>query len=260
MARKSPVDIDPRIGNDRVGLMVSREQIQHLGHNAIKGQMVLDNGTNILASGSSEKHGVPGNPLTPDQKRRAQKGLWGDAFKMIFLQDIGATDRPTDWADYVFDRIKTNLLPEPTDYYAGSVHEARWYQHHFAVPTGEPTGRRGAFLTWENPSTGKRLHILDRTQHLPISSSEVRDLIERRDPSWRTYVPARLWGFYEWEYPPHLRVALAWDGDGFPSCEAHPVGTTCIRSVDPHLVWVLRDDGRWRVRDPKEATLKSLGD
>ena len=152
MARARSLAPEPRTVNARVGLLVGREQVQHLGHNAIKSQMALDNSTNILAMGSSEKHGQPGNPLTPDQKIRAQKALWGDVFKIVALQDIGATDRPTDWADYVFDRIKSNLLPEPTDYYAGSIHEARWYAAHFAEPTGEPTGRRGTFVYWENRS------------------------------------------------------------------------------------------------------------
>jgi hypothetical protein len=260
MPRKPNTDVDPRIGNDRVGLMVSRQQVEHLGHSAIKSQMLLDNATNIVASGSSEKWGVPGNPLTPEQKRRAQKGLWGDTFKIVFLQDIGATDRTTDWADYLFDRIRTNQLPEPTDFYAGSVHEARWYEAHFAAAKGEPTGVRGNFVFWENPTTGKRLHILDRTKHLPISSSEVRDLIERRDDAWKSFVPARLWDFYEWEYPPQLRVAIAWDQGGFPDADRHPVGTTCIRATEPGIVWSLRDDGKWRIRDPKEASLKSLGD
>lgn len=260
MARKPTPGIDPRIGNDRVGLMISRQQVEHLGHSAIKAQMMLDNATNILGSGSSEKAAVPGNPLSPDQKLRAQKGLWGDSFKMVFLQDIGATDRTTDWADYVFDRIRSHQMPEPTDFYAGSTHEARWYESHFAVAKGDPTGVRGNFVFWENPITGKRLHILDRSKHLPISSSEVRDLIERRDDTWKSFVPARLWDFYEWEYPPHLRVAITWDGEDFPPSDRHPVGTTCIRTAHSDLVWSLRDDGKWRVRDPKEAGLKSLGD
>jgi hypothetical protein len=74
MARR---EIDPLIGNDRVGLMITRGQVEHLGHVALKAQMMLDNGRNIIGFGSSQKSGVLGNPLTPDQKRRAQLGAWG---------------------------------------------------------------------------------------------------------------------------------------------------------------------------------------
>ncbi|MCE6957906.1 hypothetical protein LAZ40_02385 [Cereibacter sphaeroides] len=258
MTRK-PTPVDPRIGNNRVGLMITRGQVEHLGHAALKAQMMLDNGRNIIGFGSSQKSGVFDNPLTSDQKRRAQLGAWGDTFKMVFLQDIGATDRATDWGDYVFDRIRTNQLPEPTDFYAGSKHEARWYEHHFARLDGEPSYRRGAFEVWENPSTRKRIHILDRTLHVAISASEVRTLIERRDPAWRNYVPAKLWDFYEWEYPPELRAAVEIDPEEwmFPIERAYPVGTKLI-DVDGTIL-ILRDDGKWRPRTAAESG-KSLGD
>lgn len=263
-SKKTPMD--PRISNDRIGLMITRGQIETLGHGGLKAQMMLDNSRNILCFGSSEKHGVEGNPLTADQKRLAHQGLWGDAFKLCMLQDIGATDRTTDWADYVFARIKANNMPEPTDFYAGSRHEARWYEAHFASLKGKPTYRRGQFDVWENPETGKRIHILDR-QADGISSSEIRTLIEQRDPAWKSMVAARLWDFYEWEYPPHLRVAIEIDPDttsgnpdqDFPTSENVPVGTKAIYANAPEHVFILRDDGKWRPRTEIENA-KSLGD
>jgi hypothetical protein len=270
MARKTDPLVDPRIGNDRVGLMITRGQVEHLGHVALKAQMMLDNGRNILGFGSSQKSGVFGNPLTSDQKRRAQLGAWGDAFKMVFLQDIGATDLSTDWVDYVLDRIRTNQLPEPTDLYAGSRHEARWYEGRFASLDGEPHAVRGLFEVWENPETGKRIHILDRRRHIDISSSEVRTLIERRDPRWRDMVPAKLWDFYDWEYPPELRDAILLPKHriDWPGPEDYPVGTKGVRRSelemhrqggDAPVVEILRDDGIWRPRTAADAA-KSLGD
>lgn len=266
------IDIDPRIGNDRVGLMVTRGQVEHLGHVALKAQMMLDNGRNIIGFGSSQKSGVLGNPLTSDQKRRAQLGAWGEAFKMVFLQDIGATDLSTDWADYVFDRIRSNQLPAPTDLYAGSRAEARWYESHFARLDGDPTMVRGLFEVWENPNTGRRIHILDRRRHIEISSSEVRSLIERRDPRWRNMVPAKLWDFYEWEYPPELRdaVLLPEAQQHWPDARDYPVGTKGVKASDAAAqragraqgvlpIWILRDDGVWRLRSPEDDR-KSLGD
>lgn len=263
MVRKK-LEIDPRIGNDRVGILLTRGQIENLGHAAHKHQMMIDNGANIVAYGSSQKHGVYDNPLTSDQKRRAQQGVWGDAFKIVFLNDIGATDRSTDWGDYVFDRVAKSQLPEPTDLYAGSKHEARWYEHHFASLKGAPAYKRGMFDVWENPETGKRIHILDRNVHIPISSSEVRSMIERRDPNWRNFVPQKLWDFYEWEYPPELRAAIELSPTIDPPAHElpagnYPVGTKAIYTNEPDRIFVLRDDGRWRERTAAENA-KSLGD
>jgi hypothetical protein len=259
------ITTDPRISNDRIGLMITRGQIETLGHGGLKAQMMLDNSRNILCFGSCEKHSQAGNPLTVDQKKIAHQGLWGDAFKLCMLQDIGATDRSTDWADYVFGRIAANNMPEPTDLYAGSRHEARWYEAHFASLKGEPAYRRGQFDVWEDPNTGRRIHILDR-QSDGISSSEVRTLIEQRDDSWKTMVAARLWDFYEWEYPPHLRVAISVEpteerdpNTDFPTANEVPVGTKCIYSDQPEKVHILRDDGKWRPRTAAENG-KSMGD
>ena len=275
MIRKT-VSIDPRISNDRVGLMITRGQIETLGHTALKAQMLVDNSANIIGFGSSQKSAIYDNPLTSDQKKKAQQGVWGDAFKIVFLQDIGATDRTTDWADYVLDRIKSTRLPEPTDLYAGSKHEARWYEEGFASLQGPPSFIRGMFDVWENKKTGKRIHILDRNKHVPISSSEVRTMIERRDNNWHNFVPQKLWSFYEWEYPPHLRSAIYIDqqtkrdnSGWYPSIaqwntkltpDKYPVGTKFIFSDAPDDVYTMRDDGKIRIRTELEETIKSMGD
>lgn len=258
MARKE-LSIDPRIGNERVGLMITRGQMIHMGHVALQSQMLVDNSRNIVALGSSQKSREFGNPFTTDQKRRALQGLWNGAFKMIELQDIGASDRATDWADYVFDRIKRNQLPSPTDLYVGSKVEARWYVHHFAELSGQSSFTRGAFEVWENPNTGMRIHVLDRDEHFRISASQVRTLIEQRDPAWRDSVPAKLWDFYEWEYPPELRAAVEYPfaNGALPPDGEYPVGTKLLGPEGEILI--LRDDGKWRPRTVAESA-KSLGD
>lgn len=258
-------EIDPRIGLDRVGLFLTRGQIEHAGKTAVYAQMLTDNSRNTICYGSSEKFGVLGNPLNPDQKRRAIQGLWGaEAFDLVFLEDIGATDNLTDWADYVFQAIGESGKAEPTDLYAGSINDARWYEAHFASLNGAPSYRRGLFDVWENPESGKRIHILDREKHIRISSSDVRSMIERRDPAWRDHVPAKLWAFYEWEYPGHLRTAIPLDGgpEDWPDLDACPAGTKGIRVADmdgTKEVLILRADGKWRPRTAAESG-KSLGD
>lgn len=259
MARNQPAP-NPLTTNDRIGLMTSRLQGITLGHGALMSQMTLDNSRNIMGIGSTEKSGVPGNPMSPEQRRMSLQGLCGDAFKIIFLRDIGSTDRSTDWVDYVLSRIESAGMPAPTDFYSGSKHDARWYQERFASLESEPSYRRGAFDVWESEDGRNRIHILDRTRHVPISASEVRSLIEQRDPTWRNFVPARLWNFYEWEYPPELRVALDVEDpnmiiNGDP--KRYPVGTKLVG--DGGEILILRDDGKWRVRTAAENA-KSMGD
>lgn len=254
MPRKE-IKVDPRIGNDRVGLMITRGQMVHLGHMALMSQMMMDNSRNIIGFGSSQKSGVHGNPLTSEQKRKAQVGLWGDAFKMIFLQDIGSTDSSTDWVDYVLDRIRVAGMAEPTDFYAGSLHEARWYEERFAPLSGQPSYKRGMFDVWESEDGRHRIHIHDREANIRISASEVRSMIERRDPTWKSFVPAKLWDFYEWEYPGDLRNAIS--QHDLDMNRDRPVGTKLISTEGK--VFILRDDGVWRERTPEEQN-KSMGD
>ena len=256
MARKE-LTLDPLIGNARVGFVVARLQGLHRRHADLLNRMRSDNGRNIIGLGSVQKSGQPGNPFTPDQRRQSVAALWGDRFKILMLQDIGATDNNSDWADYVFDRMRVANMPLPTDFYSGSRHDARWYEDHFVPIRGEPDYVSDGFMTWERG--GKRVHILDRTAGEAISSSEVRTLIERRDPEWRRHVPAILHAFYEWHYPGELRAAVRIGReDDFPASDAYPVGTKLVREGSD-LIHVLRDDGKWRVRSDAENG-KSLGD
>lgn len=248
--------------DDRVGLMITRG-FEHLGHSAVKTRMLADNARNIIAFGSCNKSGVLGNPFTADQKRRAQLTVWGRVFKMVFLQDIGAVDRPTDWVDYVMDRIHTNKLPEPTDLYAGSLHEARWYSDFFAPLNCEPSYRIDGWAIYENDDKTRRIHILDREVNIKLSASQVRFLIEQRDPAWHNMVPAQMIDFYEREYPPHLRVGINLPNDRSEWPTDLPVGTKGVTQwdqVDADQVYIFRDDGKWRVRTEAEETAKSLGD
>lgn len=112
---------------DRVRLFVTRGQIEHFGHVALKTQMLVDNKVNIIAFGSCRRSGIHGNPLTAEQKRKAQRLVWGDAFEMVFLDDIGAGASTDEWCDFVLAVIRSEGLPAPTDLYSYSRHDARWY-------------------------------------------------------------------------------------------------------------------------------------
>lgn len=256
MARKGLV-IDPLIGNGRVGFGVFRIQGLHHRHAALMFRMIADNGRNIVGIGSVQKSGESGNPFSADQRRQAVAGLLGDKMKIVMLQDIGATDEGSEWSDYVFDRIAAAGLPEPTDFYSGSRHDARWYEDRFMPLRGDPDRVNDGVMTWE--SGGKRVHIMDRSSGEVISSSEVRAMIERRDPEWKLHVPGILHDFYERNYPGHLRVAVTLaEGDPMPGLETYPVGTKLLAEGMSEVV-ILRADGKWRPRSEAESR-KSMGD
>lgn len=86
----------------------------------------------------------------------------------------------------------------------------------------------------------------------------MRALIEARAPAWREYVSARLWDFYEREYPPELRVPLP--GARPPMHGVVPLGTRFVCDEDPDTVLVLRADGKWRPEALELEMAKSLGD
>lgn len=222
MGRKEPL-IDPRIGSGRVGLIVTDAQVIDLSLAAIFGQMLADNDTNIIALASCDKSGIPGHPFTPAQRIAAIRGLYGAAFRIVELQDLGPPVRPRDHGDYVLDRVAKSQLPAPTDVYVRTTAEALCYQNRIGSLSGK-IGRRGVFTVWMS-AHGKRIHIMDRGIDPMPGQAEARALIEQRHPSWKEMVPAKLWKFYDWEYPGHLRVAIEASRDVPVSADEVPPGT-----------------------------------
>ena len=246
---------------ERIGLMITRGQVEHLGHACLKRLMLENHKTNIIGFGSSEKSGTSDNPLTHQQKVEAHNLVWGDAFHCVGLEDIGAKDNPDDWMAYVLHQIKVLGVDAPTDFYAGSILEARWYSSYFVDLCENPVFIDGNIKTWENPFTKRRIHIVDRSRDLVISSSEVRRLIEARDNLWKTKVLSQLHGFYEYAYPGHLRTPIQLYGDvtKWPGLSVYPKNTLGV-CHETKSVYQLRADGKWRIFNSQESSLKSLGD
>lgn len=264
MARKELV-IHPDIGSGRVGLIVAEMQIVHEGHRGLVSQMTANCDTAIVALGSCDKHGILGHPLTFEQRKSMLEGIFGNQLRFVQLQDIDASVDHEAWMQYVLDRITKSGLPAPTDYYTGSAIDARWYEHYFASVADN--GVRTGFVTTyshQHDSGERRLHIVDRDKLGLPSGRDVRYLIERRDDEWKRYVPARLWRFIEWNYPPNLRQGFVFQlapGQSMPSADEYPVGTRMLFDEGgkrSHLE--LKDDGAWRpVKDgPDEKTLAAM--
>lgn len=247
MSRKPAFVVPPEALTGRVGLAVAEMQVVHHGHADLIHQMTMICDTVVVALGSCQLHGVPGHPFPFEQRKEMLQILFGDRLKFLALEDIDASVDTDDWWTYVASRIRSNNLPEPTDFFTGSAIDARFYTKVFAT-LDDPATTTGRVTTRTSPRTGRRLHLLDRDRTPELKGREIRFLIESRDESWKAHVPQRLWGWIERHYPPQLRVAFKQAG----MLENVPVGTRWKPGRD-EPVQVLRADGKWRpMRDGDE--------
>lgn len=244
MASKKDYEDAPKIGSGRVGLVVMRMQPPHRGHTALINLMRSDCDTAIVAFGSTQMSRVVRHPFSFEERLDMVRAVFGTSIKPLPLVDIDSNVNSDDWVDYVLDKVRKLNLPTPTDFYTGSVQDGKWYVNRFAKLT-DPMQEVGFVKTYTSPESGRRLHIMDRSQFRIPPAEEIRSLIERRDDEWKQYVPARLIQYIEWNYPPELRVALG--GERLPEADKYPVGTRyAIRDADGQAVYRLHDDGKWR--------------
>lgn len=243
MASKKEYEDAPHIGSGRIGLVVARMQPPHRGHMNLINLARSDCDTAIVAFGSTQHSRVVRHPFTFEQRVDMVKAVFGNTIKPLPLVDIDSNVNTNDWVDYVLDKVRKLNLPEPTDFYTGSVQDAKWYVNRFAQ-LSDPMVQVGFTKTYMAPS-GKRLHILDRSLFNLPPAEEIRSLIERRDAEWKNYVPARLVDYIEWNYPPDLRTAL--NVAKLPEADTVPVGTRVALKEEGTLkLYRLHDDGKWR--------------
>lgn len=227
------------IGSGRVGLAVMRMQPPHRGHMNLINQMRQDCDVCIIAFGTTQISRVVRHPFTFSERLDMVRAVFGTGIKPLPLVDINSNVQTDDWVDYVLDKVRKLNLPEPTDYYTGSVQDAKWYVNRFAQ-LSDPATEVGFVKTYHSATADRRLHIIDRSQFDIPPAEEIRSLIERRDPEWKLYVPQRLISYIEWNYPPELRLALS--GPDFPDITAVPPGTRYVRDGK---LYELASDGRW---------------
>jgi len=247
MARKEHTP-HPDTLNGRIGLIVAgmRHGI-HNGYIALIAWALGECDRTIVALGPSEF-------LSHEERATMLRAVFGPAtLCFVFLEDIAADESTEDWVAYVLNRVATHALPAPTDYYTGSDIDARWYLSAFAR-LNDPSWAVGDRTTFESPTTGRRLHLLDRRQGTTPPNSELGILIRQRDDGWRPHVPAKLHRFIEQHYAPRSRVALQAESD-FPADV--PIGTRCtLLAQTPRLIYELMPDAKWRVlREARSAAL-----
>lgn len=266
---------------ERVGLAVMDIQTLHRGHNNLLTEMRMTCDRAIIGIGSVRKFATPGHPFSYAQRVEMVRRIHGDFFDFVGLDDIDASYDIEAWYRYVKAKIVHAGLPEPTDYFGGSVIDAKWYLHAFARLEA-PCVETAMTKVYRDPGTDRRLHIVDRQVLGLPSGREIRLLIETHDEEWKRYVPERLHDYVEQNYPPHLRQPLtnpemSWrprPGEAATSfgkpekfvegvlagkvivsvAGKHPVGTrvnlASIRSLIPKpkktVLLELKDDGFWR--------------
>lgn len=242
--RQQPTSALARSG--RVGLVVMRGQPLTRGHAGLIGIALQDCDTVVIGFGSTQLSRVVRHPFTFEQRLEMVRAIFGEAPKPIPLIDIHSQASSDDWVDYVLEKIRKLSLPEPTDYFTGSAQDAKWYMNRFAR-LDDPATTVGPVTTHRSERTGKRLHILDRRFTELPPAEEIRSLIERRDPEWQLYVPARLVPYIDWYYPPELRMPV--QAELPPAAGTVPPGTSFVCPDDAAgAVLVLDDDGAWTKR------------
>lgn len=184
---------------NRVGLAVVRLQPLHNGHCRIIDSMIRAHHTVILGIGSTQKNREKDNPWTFEERKKMVHNVYGDRVKIIQLKDLGTTEKTNDWVDYVLDKIRKVGLQEPTDYYTGSKADAVFYLGRFKLDDDS----KDEHIFKEN---SKRLHIIERTDTVIPSATELRTFIELRNDGWKEWVPRVNWEIVENNFPEEFRV------------------------------------------------------
>lgn len=202
--------------NGKVGLAVMRVQPLHKGHTRLINNMCEDCQTVIVCLGSAQISRVENNPWTVDERKEMIKNVYGDRIKIVPLTDLGAK-HPMDWTNYIFDKLEKLGMKQPTDYYTGSVMDARWYTHCFYSREICETVEHDLSIcqslqqsvNFQHPSgITRQLHIIDRHQDMSLAATEVRGHLQLRSTAWKELIPAVNHELISSTYPDEFKVPL----------------------------------------------------
>jgi len=178
-----------------IGLIVIRAQGFHNGHVALANMAFRECDIVIIAMGSTQESRTINNPWSPKERRTMWEMVFGKSgkhskLKIVELRDIGSVSKIA-WASHVFGKIEGLNLPKPTHYYAGSKHDASWFDS-------------------MNEEFGKdtlQIRILDRlTKSICMSGTEIRKSILDNSNEWKKYVPPVLVEYMESTFPQELKL------------------------------------------------------
>lgn len=191
----SDIEVTNIVREPNVGLAVIRGQCLHKGHEALTNQMGSEMDVVIIGMGSIQEFGTINNPWAPKSRRIMWEMLHGKSgkgskYKLVELRDIGACSKIA-WSSHVFGKIEGMNLPKPTHYYAGSNHDASWFES-INEEFGEDT---------------LQIVILDRLKDsICMSGTEIRKSILNDSDDWKEYVPHVLVDYIEETFPKELKL------------------------------------------------------
>jgi cytidyltransferase-like protein len=176
-----------------IGLAVMRMQPLHKGHFALIVRMLEEMDLVIIGLGSIQESKTLSNPFTPKQRREMIEQVFGKTgksskIKIVELKDIGACN-PITWSSFVFGKIDGMNLPTPNHYYAGSNHDADWFNS----------------INEEFGTGTLDIHIVDRlTETICMSATEIRKSIISGSTDWLEYTPTSVSDYIINNFPSEL--------------------------------------------------------
>lgn len=180
----------------KVGLAVMRMQPMHLGHYALIARMMQEMDVVIIGLGSIQESNTINNPFTPKQRREMVEKVFGPTgknskIKIVELKDLGAVSKIA-WSMHVFGKIEGLNLPKPTHYYAGSQHDASWFNS-INTEFGENT---------------LEIKIVDRIKEtVCMSGTEIRKAIIDETDDWKEYIPEVVVSYIMDNFPQELKLS-----------------------------------------------------
>ena len=197
----------------KVSLTVGRFQPLHKGHTRLINRMCEDFETVIVGVGSSQKSREKWDPWTFEERKQMLKNVYGDRIKIVQLTDLGTTEGTNDWADYVISKITKVGLPSPTDYFTGSMADARWYVNRFYLKGVSPVPNDNVFSSRPDDIRNfmvdgvfRDLHIIERSSSNFPPATDIRTFLELRSNDWKQWVPGVNWNLVETTFPEQFRV------------------------------------------------------
>ena len=206
------------MSNKRVGLIVGRFQPLHEGHCRIINTMIQSCETAIVCLGSAQKSRELDNPWTVEERMTMLRNVYGAysnkgeylgcRIKIVPLVDLGASSaRPEEWTDYVFEKLDKLDLPNPTDYFTGSVADGFWYKHCFRGDKSGVFNRTPEMERFKTPEGKIRnLHIIDRNVNPVPPATDIRMYLSLRTDDWKQWVPAVNHNLVEDTFPEEFKI------------------------------------------------------
>lgn len=185
---------------ETIGLAVMRMQPFHNGHYALISKMMQEMDTVIIGLGSIQESGTINNPFTAKHRREMIEKVFGKTgkgskIKIVELKDLGAVSKIA-WAMHVFGKIEGMNLPKPTHYYAGSKHDASWFDS----------------INTEFGENSIDIKIVDRLRDsICMSATEIRKSIIDETDEWKDFVPPVCVEYIENNFPEELKLSATID-------------------------------------------------